>query len=72
MALLPVLGFPHSWESSSQVVVGLTIIFLSIWSNIDKRLTLRAKAQKRQIQKRQIAESENQKEKSGFIQEESF
>ena len=51
MALLPLLGFPRAWESFFQVVVGLSIVLISIWSSIDKRLTLKAKAQKRQLRK---------------------
>lgn len=51
VALLPVLGFPHAWESFFQVVAGLSIILLSIWTTIDKRLTLKAKAQRRQADK---------------------
>ncbi len=48
IALLPVLGFPRSWEVFFQVLAGLSIVLLSVWSTIDKKLTLKAKAQQRQ------------------------
>jgi len=51
IALLPVLGFPHTWESFFQVVAGLSIIMLSVWATIDRKLTLKAKAQMRQTRK---------------------
>lgn len=47
IALLPVLGFPHSWESFFQVIGGLGIVALSVLISIDKRLTLKAKAERR-------------------------
>ncbi|OHA88737.1 MAG: hypothetical protein A3B03_03690 [Candidatus Zambryskibacteria bacterium RIFCSPLOWO2_01_FULL_42_41] len=61
VALLPLLGFPRLWESFFQVATGFSIILLSVWSNIDKRLTLKAKAQKRQAHKKRVAEIEAQK-----------
>ena len=72
IALLPILGFPRLWESFFQVVAGLSIILLSIWTTIDKRLSLKAKAQKRQLHKRREAEMEAQREtlKQQAIQEE--
>jgi len=72
IALLPLLGFPRLWESFFQVVAGLSIILLSVWTTIDKRLSLKAKAQKRQIHKRREAEIEAQREtlKQQTIQEE--
>ena len=72
IALLPLLGFPRLWESFFQVVAGLSIILLSAWTTIDKRLSLKAKAQKRQIHKRREAEIEAQREtlKQQAIQEE--
>ncbi|HAU66010.1 MAG: hypothetical protein A2544_02245 [Candidatus Zambryskibacteria bacterium RIFOXYD2_FULL_43_10] len=72
IALLPILGFPRLWESFFQVVAGLSIILLSIWTTIDKRLSLKAKAQKRQIHRRREAEIEAQREtlKQQAIQEE--
>ena len=71
IALLPILGFPRLWESFFQVVAGLSIILLSIWTTIDKRLSLKAKAQKRQIHRRREAEIEAQREtlKQQAIQE---
>lgn len=62
IALLPLLGFPRLWESFFQVVTGLSIILLSVWTSIDKRLSLKAKAQRRQIHKRREAEIETQRE----------
>jgi len=62
VALFPVLGFPHAWESFLQVVIGLSIVLLSVWVMIDKRLTIKAKAQKRRIQKEREAELEAEKE----------
>lgn len=62
VALLPLFGFPRLWESFFQIVAGLSIILLSIWATIDKRLSLKAKAQKRQIHKRREAEIETQRE----------
>ena len=72
IAILPLLGFPRLWESFFQVVAGLSIILLSVWTTIDKRLSLKAKAQKRQIHKRREAEIEAQREtlKQQTIQEE--
>ena len=51
IALMPILGFPHSWESFFQIVAGLAIVLLSVWSTIDKKLSLKAKAQQRQARK---------------------
>ncbi|OGZ74014.1 MAG: hypothetical protein A2832_02325 [Candidatus Zambryskibacteria bacterium RIFCSPHIGHO2_01_FULL_44_22b] len=51
IALMPLLGFPRAWESFFQVLAGLSIALLSVWANIDKRLMLKAKAQKRQAHK---------------------
>lgn len=51
VALLPVLGFPLAWEAFFQVVAGLSIVGLSVWSTIDKKLSLKAKAQMRQMRK---------------------
>ena len=62
IALLPLLGFPHTWESFFQVITGLAIILLSVWVTIDKRLSLKAKAQKRQIHKHREAEIGAQRE----------
>ncbi len=51
IALLPLLGFPRSWEAFFQIAAGLSIVLFSVWSTIDKRLTLKAKAQMRQARK---------------------
>jgi hypothetical protein len=61
IALLPFLGFPHSWESFLEVVGGLSIVSLSVLISIDRRLSLKAKMQKRQARKRALVDvhSEN-------------
>lgn len=51
IALLPLLGFPHSWEIFFQMAAGLSIVLLSVWSNIDRKLSLKAKAHLRQARK---------------------
>jgi len=51
IALLPALGFQHSWESFFQILAGLSIVLLSVWAQIDKKLTLKAKAHQRQARK---------------------
>ena len=56
IAIFPVLGFPRLWESFFQVAIGLSIVLLSVCASIDKRLALKAKAQKRQIHKRRMEE----------------
>ena len=56
VALLPVLGFPHAWEAFFQVLAGLSIVFLSVWATIDKKLMLKAKAQQRQMRKSTVPE----------------
>ncbi|MEK7187080.1 MAG: hypothetical protein AAB690_02145 [Patescibacteria group bacterium] len=61
VALLPVLGFPPSWESFFEVIVGLGIIATSVWATIDRKLMQKAKAQKRQMQHR-VASSEPESE----------
>jgi hypothetical protein len=68
IALLPILGFPRVWESIFQVAAGLSIVLLSVWANIDKRLTLKAKAQRRQFHRRK--EDEIVKKVVSIIQEE--
>lgn len=55
IALMPILGFPNRWESVFQVIVGLSVVLVSVWSTIDKRLTLKAKAHKRHTRKVQEA-----------------
>ena len=54
IALLPLLGFPHSWESFFEVVGGLSIVLLSVLISIDRRLSLKAKMHKRQARKRAL------------------
>ena len=51
MALLPLLGFPSAWEAFFQVAAGLSIVGLSVWSQIDKKLSQKAKAQMRSARK---------------------
>lgn len=73
IAIFPVLGFPRLWESFSQVAIGLSIVLLSVWASIDKRLALKAKAQKRQIHRRREIEMEAQREaEKQAVQEESL
>ncbi|MDO8565019.1 MAG: hypothetical protein Q7R67_00090 [bacterium] len=47
VALLPLVGFPRAWEVFFQIVAGLSIVLVSVWSTIDKKLSLKAKAQAR-------------------------
>ena len=51
VALLPLVGFPHTWESFFQIFAGLAIVGVSTWSTIDRKLKLQAKAQMRQSRK---------------------
>jgi uncharacterized membrane protein len=51
IALLPILGFSHRFESFFQVFAGVAIILLSVWSTIDKYLSHRAKAEQRRRRK---------------------
>jgi hypothetical protein len=46
-ALLPVLGFPHQWESILQVLIGLSIVLLSVLITVDKKITQKLKAKRR-------------------------
>lgn len=69
IALQPFLGFPRSWESFFQILIGFLIVLLSVWASIDKYLTLKAKAQKRQAQKKRMAEMEANKTTEPLIQE---
>lgn len=52
IALLPMLGFPTAWESFFQIAGGLGIVLLSVLISIDKRLTQKAKAERRNMRKR--------------------
>jgi len=73
IALLPILGFPRLWESFFQVVTGFSIVLLLIWASIDKRLSLKAKAQRRQLHKRREAEIEAERgAEKQVLQEESL
>jgi hypothetical protein len=56
IALLPVFGFPHTWEIIFQTIGGLSIVFLSVMISVDKRITLKAKAQKRHNKRRALSE----------------
>ena len=51
IALLPVLGFPRAWEAFFQIMAGLSIVLLSVWTAIDRKLSLKAKAQMRQTRR---------------------
>lgn len=56
IALLPLFGFPHTWETAFEVIAGLSIVFLSVMISVDKRITLKAKAQKRHIKRKILNE----------------
>ncbi len=56
IALLPLFGFPHSWETAFEVIGGLSIVFLSVMISVDKRITLKAKAQRRHVKRRALNE----------------
>ena len=56
VVLLPVLGFPTSWESFLEVLIGLSIIATSTWATIDKKLTQKAKADRRRQERRRAHE----------------
>jgi hypothetical protein len=58
IALLPVLGFPHAWESFFEVASGLLIVFLSFLISVDRRLTMKSKAEKRHLRKRALVEAQ--------------
>lgn len=60
IALLPVLGFPQSWESFFEVASGLSIVLLSLLISIDRRLSLKARVQKRQARKRVIVDQSSE------------
>jgi hypothetical protein len=62
IALLPLLGFPHSAESFFQVVTGLAIVGVSVWTRIDKKLTLKAKARARQARREDFVATEAEAE----------
>ena len=58
IAVIPFLGFPYGWESTLEVIGGLSIVLLSIFISIDRRLSLKAKMQKRQARKRVLIDVE--------------
>jgi hypothetical protein len=58
IALLPVLGFPHVWEEFFEIVGGLGIVLLSVMISVDKRLTQKMRAERRQIHKRNLVDRE--------------
>ena len=62
------------WEAFFQVAVGLAIVIISVWANIDKRLSLKAKAQRRQLHRRRATDLEAPLEEGveQVIQEESI
>lgn len=57
LVLLPILGFPPNWDEFFMVASGLLIVLLSVLIAVDRRLTLKAKAEKRSARKRAIATS---------------
>jgi hypothetical protein len=71
VALQPFIGFPQMWEFFLQISLGILIVLFSTWATIDKRLTLKAKAQKRQLHKQREKELEmnRQSEADIFISE---
>ena len=62
VALQPFIGFPQTWEFYLQIGLGLLIVLFSTWATIDKRLTLKAKAQKRHLYKQREKELEMNKQ----------
>ena len=56
IALLPFLGFPYSWDSFFECAGGFSIVLLSVLISVDRRLTLKAKMEKRQARKRAFVE----------------
>ena len=57
VAIIPHLGFPRAWESFFLTLIGLSIVGTFIWNNIDRKMTLKAKAvQRRMAHKRQQEE----------------
>ena len=61
IATFPILGFPHKWEAFFQIFAGLGIVGLSVWTTIDRKLTMKAKAQKRNLMKRQTIDMVREK-----------
>lgn len=69
---MPLLGFPSVWESFFQVALGISIVVISVWSSIDKRITLKAKAQRRQLHKQREAEIANPTEETKSPEQENI
>ncbi|MBX4181714.1 hypothetical protein KW807_02525 [Candidatus Parcubacteria bacterium] len=44
-------GLPQSWESFLAILSGLAIVLISIWSTIDRKMSLKAKAHARQAKR---------------------
>ena len=51
VALIPLSGLPLAGKSFVEIVSGLSIIGLSVWGQIDKKISLKAKAQMRAARK---------------------
>lgn len=52
VALIHIIdGLPQAWESFLGILLGLAIVGLSFWAQVDKKLKLQAKAQMRQMRK---------------------
>ncbi len=63
LGLQPIfLHFPKAWEDFFQVVGGLGIVLLSVLISVDKRITRKAKAEKRQAVMRARMAEEAQRE----------
>ena len=69
IALIPFLGFPYGWESTLEVLGGLSIVLLSVLMSIDRRLSLKAKMHKRQARKRALVEVEAENELNNKTEE---
>jgi hypothetical protein len=52
VALLHIVnGLPSRWESLLTIAAGLSIVLLSVLTTVDKKMSQKAKAQKRQARK---------------------
>lgn len=61
IALLHIIdGLPNTWESVLSIAAGLSIILLSFLSSWDKRMSLRAKAHKRQQARKIVDEMQSE------------
>lgn len=74
IALFPILGFPYAWEMFFQVVFGLSIVALSVLVSVDRRLSMKARVQKRQARKNALNQTnfEGQSSESAPIENSSF